>query len=196
MKLDKLASIHSGLKLVAVTGLLLMLNACASGDSTGWTKKASPWDRVRNEPAPAVKDAEPAAIELESVYTSEVMVEEPAIIEPMPVEVVEPVVAEVVADAQSAHIGNAIMQQPADYYTVQLMASVDLDRVYRFADQNQLSIKYIIPTQRDGVTWYVLLLDIYPDQAAAIAGKQEVEATLNTSPWVRRVGTLQKLVQP
>ena len=75
------------------------------------------------------------------------------------------------------------------------MPDQDLDRVYRFADENRLSIKYIVPTVRDGVTWYVLLLDVYPDLTSAKQGKAEVEATLSTQPWIRRVGALQKLVQ-
>jgi len=77
---------------------------------------------------------------------------------------------------------------------VQVMASVDIDRVYKFAERNQLSVRYVIPTLRDGVTWHVLLLDVYPDYNAAKAGVAEMEGLLPTQPWIRKIGSIQKLV--
>ena len=111
--------------------------------------------------------------------------------EPEPVEAAA--VAETESEAMTAE--DEIMNQPADYYTVQLFASVDIDRLYRFAEQIQLSVRYAIPTVRDGVTWYVLLLDIYPDFTSAKAGMAEVAGTLSTKPWIRSLGSLQKLMQ-
>ena len=98
-------------------------------------------------------------------------------------------------EASISVIGGGILELPATYYTVQLMASVDIDRVYRFADENQLSIKYVVPTNRDGMTWYVLLLDVYPDRESAVIGKNEVASILRTEPWIRNVGSIQQLIQ-
>ena len=111
----------------------------------------------------------------------------------------EPVVEEapVAAEPASSAMGaeQEIMNQPANYYTLQLMASVDIDRVYKFAEQNQLSVRYVVPTMRDGVTWHVLLLDIYPDLASAKLARDEMSGVLKTSPWIRTLGSIQKLMQ-
>ncbi len=185
-------------KLLSMAGLAAVLTACSSEPSP-WTKADSPWDQRRNAAEAPAADSykadlemgDPAPVELsyqaESVdsFAPEVaMVEEPAPME------VEPVVAE-----QPMMADGSLMDVPAGYYTVQLMASVDLDRVYRFADQNQLSTKYVVPTLRDGVTWHVLLLDVYPDYASAVAGKDEIAGLLTTQPWIRKVSSVQKLMQ-
>ena len=188
-------SIRSSVVVLGVLGSLLMLSACSSGESTGWAKKASPWDHIRSSRENVEVNDQVAPIELEqSQY--QYVAEEAPVTEPEPVVeaiVEEPVVEESPVDEPV--VAGGIQDVPANYYTVQLMASVDIDRVYRFADQNQLSIKYIVPTYRDGIVWHVLLLDVYPDRAAAVAGKNEVEETLRTQPWVRTVGSIQKLMQ-
>jgi len=86
------------------------------------------------------------------------------------------------------------MEQPTDYYTLQLIASVDIDRVMRFAEEEQISTQYIVATERDGVIWHVLLLDVYPDYSSALAARDEIASSLKNTPWVRRVGSVQKLV--
>ena len=190
----KLKQTQSLLKLLGLTGLVIALNACSSEPSP-WTKADSPWDqrRATDVEAPAADmykadlemTTEPAA-EVELSYQTE-SVESFA-----PAEAVmeEPVVEETVAVETGT-----LMDYPANYFTVQLMASVDVDRVYRFADQNQLSTQFVVPTVRDGMTWYVLLLDVYPDYASAVAGKDDIASLLNTQPWVRSVGSVQKLMQ-
>lgn len=110
--------------------------------------------------------------------------------EPMPME--EP--AEPAVPAAPMSVEAEVMSMPADYYAVQVFASVDLDRVYKFAEQNQLSVRYILPTVRDGITWHILLLDVYPDLTSARAGLAEVDGTLSTKPWIRKLGSVQKLM--
>ena len=188
-------SIQSSLVVFGLLGSLLMLSACSSGESTGWTKKASPWDHIRSPKENSGSYEQTAPIEVAS-DESQYAAEEVPVVEPEPVvEVIaeEPAIEEY--PVEEPVVAGGILDVPADYYTVQLMASVDIDRVYRFADQNQLSIQYIVPTYRDGVVWHVLLLDVYPDRASAKAGKNEVEATLRTQPWIRSVGSIQKLMQ-
>lgn len=171
---------------------VLTLSACSSNESTGWTKKASPWDHIRSSESVAEAEESAAFIEPETAQERNVtedsiaveMESSPEVFSDNGVE--EPIVAPL--------IGGGILEFPATHYTVQLIASTDIDRVYKFADQNQLSIKYIVPTTRDGLIWHVLLLDIYPDRESAVLGKNEVEATLRTQPWIRSVGSIQKLM--
>ncbi len=188
----------SFIKMLGLTGTMIMLSACAS-DPAPWTKKDSPWDSRRNAEveAPAA-DAYKSDLGMPGETTSEVDLSyqagnvesfaPEAAMEPAPVEVEEPVVAE-----EPVATGG-IMDYPANYYTVQLMASVDLDRVYRFAEQSNVSTQYVVATVRDGVTWHVLLLDVYPDYSSAVAAKDEIAPSLTTQPWVRSVGSIQKIM--
>lgn len=179
------------LKLLGLAGLLISLSACSS-DPSPWTKDSSPWDQRKDASteAPAAEDYKSdlempveSPAETEINYEPEVVAEPEVMAEPEPV-----------AEATPA-AGSSIMDFPGNYYTVQLMASVDIDRVYRFAEQNQITAEYVVPTVRDGVTWHVLLLGVYPDYAGAVAAKDEVSGSLATQPWVRKVGGVQKLVQ-
>ena len=191
--------------LLATAGVLALLGGCASEPSP-W-KQSSPWDQRKESQvaAPAADqykqdlaalDQGAASSEVELSYSTESVESQmpEAAVEPEPEEAVAAAVVEE-PQAESMTAEDEILNQPADYYTVQVFASVDIDRLYRFAEQNQLSVRYAIPTVRDGVTWYVLLLDVYPDYAAAKAGMAEVEGTLSTKPWIRSLGSLQKLMQ-
>lgn len=191
----KLKQTQSLLKLLGLTGLVIALNACSSEPSP-WTKTDSPWDqrRATDVEAPAA-DMYKADLEMASEPAAEVelsyQAESVESFAPAEAVMEEPVVVE---EAVAVETGT-LMDYPANYFTVQLMASVDVDRVYRFADQNQLSTQYVVPTIRDDMTWYVLLLDVYPDYASAVAGKDDIASLLNTQPWVRSVGSVQKLMQ-
>ena len=179
-------SIQSLARLFGFIVALLALSACSSSESTTWTKKASPWDHIRNSESTS-------EVETQAEFAEAVSTQESSAVEDSAVAELESVSEEVVESVASSVI-DGILDVPASYYTVQLIASVDIDRVYKFADQNQLSIKYIVPTNRDGLTWYVLLLDVYPDRESAVIGKNEVESTLRTQPWVRSVGSIQQLM--
>ncbi|VAW58428.1 hypothetical protein MNBD_GAMMA11-153 [hydrothermal vent metagenome] len=203
------SGIRSGLLAGAI---LAALGGCAEEPSP-WTKSSSPWERnERQAKAPAAESykadlemsEEPAtASEVELSYQAEpvesfVPEAEDEVVsaqaEPEPVAYdPEPEVSS--GEAVASGTGLSILDQPANYYTVQLMASVDIDRVHRFAEENQISTEFIVATQRDGVTWHVLLLGIYEDYSAASASKSEVAPLLKTEPWIRRVGSVQKLMQ-
>lgn len=98
------------------------------------------------------------------------------------------------ADEVSASVEEKIMAAPLSSYTVQVFASVDIDRVYKFAEQNQISVQYIVPTARDDIIWYVLFLDIYADIDSAKAALKEIAASVKTQPWIRNIGSVQKLI--
>ncbi len=184
------------MKLGTALSVAMLVSACSNSDTT--YKGGSPWDQHRNQgemaqaPAADVYTQELAAVdagasEVELNYQTE------------PVEAVLPEAIEEVqpemAEPETVSVEDEILRQPASYYTVQVMASVDVDRVYKFAEQHQLSVRYIVPTVRDGVTWHVLLLDIYPTLADAKAALQEASYTLPTKPWIRSLGSVQKLMQ-
>jgi len=194
-----------------LAGVLLALAGCAEEPSP-WTKSSSPWERSQSEAqAPAAEsykadlemqeEPEPEATdEVELSYQAEPVESFVPEAEPEPESVdvaavdVEP---EESYEQTAAPVsgGSSLMDQPASYYTVQLMASVDIDRVYRFAQENQISTEFVVPTHRGGVIWHVLLLGIYEDYAAASVGKEEVAPLLKTEPWIRSVGSVQKLMR-
>lgn len=174
-------------KLIISLGLVMLMAMFAgcSGKPSPWTKKESPWGQSGKSlggEAPAAEEYKDdlAAPADDMIYGDPV---DPYASEPAPMGMVD-----------QAPADGDIMSLPSNYYAVQVMASVDIDRVYKFAERNQLSVRYVIPTLRDGVTWHVLLLDVYPDFAAAKAGAAEMEGLLPTKPWIRKVGSIQKLV--
>ncbi len=190
--------------LSGMCGVAFVLSGCSANEPSQWTKSSSPWDKPKTSQPVDAPAAETYKADLEmpvepmSSTTSDVELsyqteqvesfapQEPAVatepeLEPMEME-------------EPASTGASIMDQPANFYTMQLMASVDIDRVMKFAEQNQISTQYIVATERDGVIWHVLLLDIYPDYSSAAAARDEIAPSLKSAPWIRSVGSVQKLV--
>jgi len=196
VKIKRITPIY---KLLGLVGVVITLNACSS-DPAPWTKAESPWDQRRSPEAEApAADAYKADLEMPAAAASEVELsyEADAVESFTPEAVAEPEPLEAAAlaiDETNAEAGS-IMEQPANYYTIQLMASVDIDRVIRFASENQISSQYVVATERDGVVWHVLLLDIYPDYSSAVAARDEIAPSLRNAPWIRSVGSVQKLVR-
>lgn len=184
------------MRLLIVTGMAIIFSACSStGEKSAWGEKTvSPWAtggtiKSGRDAYEESQASEQGAISDQLAYDPYAPAPEPVVeAEPMPVEEA-PVVAEDMGAEQE------IMGLPANYYTVQLIASVDIDRVYKFAEKNQLSVRYVVPTVRDGVTWHVLLLDVYPDLSSAKMARDDIAGRLTTKPWVRTIGSVQKLMQ-
>lgn len=189
--------------LAGVFGVLLSLTGCSSNEPAQWTKSSSPWEKPKSNQVAAAPAAETYKADLEmpmepvSNTSSDVELSyqteavESFAPEAEPALETEPELEPVAAVASAE---GSIMDQPADYYTMQLMASVDLDRVMKFAEQNQLSTQYVVATERDGVIWHVLLLDVYSDYSSAVAARDEIAPSLKNAPWIRKVGSVQKLV--
>ncbi|MCW9003878.1 MAG: hypothetical protein OQK70_01350 [Gammaproteobacteria bacterium] len=189
-------------KLLGVACIAVILSACSSTpEKSEWGEKtASPWATGGSIKSGRDAYEESLATDQADAVAGDQLAYDPyAPASAEPVQAMEPVVEEapVAAEPAPAAMGaeQEIMNQPANYYTLQLMASVDIDRVYKFAEQNQLSVRYVVPTMRDGVTWHVLLLDIYPDLASAKLARDEMSGVLKTSPWIRTLGSIQKLMQ-
>ncbi|MCW8933679.1 MAG: hypothetical protein OQK98_03050 [Gammaproteobacteria bacterium] len=187
-------------KLLGLVGVVVTLNACSS-DPAPWTKSESPWDQRRGTEAEApAADAYKADLEMPADSASEVELSyEAAAVESFTPEAAiesEPLEgAAVVAVEDSTLEAGSIMDYPANYYTMQLMASVDIDRVIRFAEENQISTQYMVATERDGVVWHVLLLDVYPDYSSAVVARDEIAPSLKNAPWIRKVGSVQKIAR-
>lgn len=192
---------------ILALSVLTLVAGCesASESSSPWVKGDSPWGKrtaavTENVEAPAgdaykeelanIDAATTGGVEMgyQAEKVDSMMPVEPVAVEPV-VEEVAPMVSEVESDA-----GSDIRSAPANYYTVQVIASVDENSIYKFAKKHQLSTRYVVPTVRDGKTWHVLLLDIYPDKAAAKTALDEAIATLPTKPWLRTVGSVQQLM--
>ena len=202
---------YAGITVLALS-VVIGLGACSSKPSP-WSQQSSPWDNKAAEEvvqtegqSPLVEDAS----QVESVYAEPIepvaQVEEVAMDEPVAVEseyVAEPevlaepeVVAEVEPEPEAvmavATVGD-INSQPADYYAVQVCASSSMENLAAFAKNNNLSDQWTAETSVNGKTWFVLLQGIYPTKGEAKAAIVDVES-LETSPWVRSVGSLQAVI--
>lgn len=194
--------------------LVTLLAACepASESSSPWVKSESPWGKrtaavTETAEAPAadtykedlanIDTGATAGVEMgyqaekvESVVPAEAVVEEPA----APVVAARKPASVVAAETVSADTGGDFKNVPASYFTVQVIASNDENYVYSFAKKQRLSTQYVIPTMRNGKTWYVLLLDVYADKAAAKAALDDAATSLPNKPWMRTVGSVQALM--
>ena len=172
-----------------IVSMTLTATACSGSVPR---KSGSLWDQRRD----ALKAKRPVASE----YRQELAVLDKSINDAelrYQAEQVEGFTAEatgVQANQRKADIEKQILTMPSTYYTVQLLASADIDRVYKFAEKNQLPAKYILPTVRDKATLYILLLDVYKDYSAASMAKENISAALVTEPWVRSIASVQEMI--
>lgn len=114
-----------------------------------------------------------------------------AAINPAPEPVPEP---EPAVDAHRSEAERLVLAQPAGFYAVQVFADPSEARLKRFAQTHELSERLHLRTERDGRTWHVLLLDVYPNMAEARAGLQQVAGRLPNQPWIRQLGGLQAII--
>ncbi|MDH5425681.1 MAG: SPOR domain-containing protein [Gammaproteobacteria bacterium] len=83
-----------------------------------------------------------------------------------------------------------ISSAPLDYFTVQLVASSTANGLNAFAAENGLSNELTAQVTVNNKVWNVLLLGIYPTLEEAKAARDGIKSQLNTSPWVRTIGSL------
>lgn len=114
----------------------------------------------------------------------------PAAYEPAPV---APPAAEPVDDHRN-EAERFVLAQPAASYAVQVFADPSEERLRRFARTHSLPERLHVRTERDGRTWHVLLLDVYPTIEGARAGLAQV-AGLPNQPWIRQLGGLQAIIR-
>ena len=89
--------------------------------------------------------------------------------------------------------GQHIREQPKEYYTVQVLALGEKEKLNKFARDRNLDSALIAHTVSQGSEWYVLLLGIYPNFALAKkAHKDWIKANpKHTGAWIRELGPLQ-----
>jgi septal ring-binding cell division protein DamX len=201
-----MSDIHFKLHL-ALAVCLLNLAACATDSSTSssMNQRESLWAQRRGTQAaaPAADQYKQELAAVDTGATSPVdMGYQPGQVESSlpadPMLTPDPVPAAAVTEPEVASaepaVASDIRNMPADYYTVQVMASDNVDRIYKFAAKHKLSVRYVVPTVRDGVTWHVLLLDVYPTIVEAKAALADVSPALNTKPWIRKLGSVQSIM--
>ena len=93
----------------------------------------------------------------------------------------------------SATGSEEILSLPGDYFTVQLMAMKNEQKVLEYASDNGIENPLYVRILSQDVNWYVLLLGTYPDQSTADDAKNDWEETrvLEVEPWTRRLSPLQ-----
>ena len=90
-----------------------------------------------------------------------------------------------------------ILSLPGDYFTVQLMAMKNEQKVLDYASDNGIENPLYVRILSQDVNWYVLLLGTYADQSAANDAKTDWAETrvLDVEPWTRRLSPLQDAIR-
>ncbi|MDH5391678.1 MAG: SPOR domain-containing protein [Gammaproteobacteria bacterium] len=86
---------------------------------------------------------------------------------------------------------SSIMEIPADYYAVQVVATSSMQNLNNFAQKHHLSNNLSTQIEVQGKTWNILLSGAYPTRKEARAAIADFRGKLSTSPWIRPVKTLQ-----
>ena len=97
----------------------------------------------------------------------------------------------------SATGSEEILSLPGDYFTVQLMAMKNEQKVLEYATENGIENPLYVHILSQDINWYVLLLGTYVDQSAANDAKADWEETraLEVKPWTRRLSPLQDAIR-
>ena len=168
--------ITSSAKPLLLLVLFGILAACSSKPSP-WADKSSPWEDGFSD---EVVDANQPD-----------MIEDPG----GPVGVAGMDDAAMVESTMNAQpeMGD-LRSVPANYFTVQVCASSSMENLRFFARQHNLSDQWTARTNVNGRYWYVLLLGVYPTRGEAVSALAGVRNRLDTTPWVRSMGSLQAVL--
>ena len=86
-----------------------------------------------------------------------------------------------------------LIELPADFYTVQLLAVEEKDQLEKYVMNADLRGLSAARVEKDGALFYVLLLGIYPDEeSATLAADAMPDQIGHLTPWVRELGSLQE----
>lgn len=112
--------------------------------------------------------------------------------EPVADSMQEPAMMDAPADAMGeSSAASSISAAPANHYTVQVVAASSMDKLTAFANTHNFSTDLTAQTTVNGRTWYVLLAGTYATLSEAKDALASIQYKVNTSPWIRRVGSLQ-----
>ena len=160
-------------KSLLLLSVLGILTACSSKPSP-WAEKSSPWAEEQNqqETTDDVVDAMDGPVGMAGMDDA-----------PM-------VESGMTAPPSTGDLGSL----PTNYFTVQLCASSSMENLRFFARQHGLSDQWTARTNVNGRTWYVLLLGVYPTRGEAASALAGVRSRLDTTPWIRSLGSLQSVL--
>lgn len=83
-----------------------------------------------------------------------------------------------------------LQRQPADYYTLQLLASHQRDNLRAFIRRHNLGDNSaIFESRHNGQPWYAVAYGSFPDRAAAQQAAGDLPDGIE--PWIRRIGDIQ-----
>lgn len=177
---------------VAFTNIIILGLASCSSSPAPWAQADdSPWGSKRANEAQdlpsdeAISDTSFNDPVLLADPEPEFNMQEPEAA-PAP-EVIIPVVVEELTPEQE------IMAMSPSQYAVQVYAGNTKDSVDQFKAKTNLNELTTVKTQRAGSIYYVLV-DIHPDRATANAAAKTIEARTGTTPWIRSIAGLQKVI--
>ncbi|MDY6978620.1 MAG: SPOR domain-containing protein [Pseudomonadota bacterium] len=83
-----------------------------------------------------------------------------------------------------------LQRQPADHYTLQLLAAQQRDNLQAFIERHQLGENSaIFESRRNGRPWYAVAYGSFPDRDAARQAAGDLPEGIE--PWIRRIGDIQ-----
>ncbi len=86
----------------------------------------------------------------------------------------------------------SIMEYPADYYAVQLIAAHNQGAIDYFLQQHPHLNTQQLSSNRNNQRWLSLIVGVYPSLQAANQAIADITPPLVNKPWVRRLGPLQR----
>jgi septal ring-binding cell division protein DamX len=88
-----------------------------------------------------------------------------------------------------------LIDLPADFYAVQILAMTSRQALEDYADEHDLPSMAAARVARNGELYYVLLLGVYRDKPTAEeAAAQLPERIMSQNPWVRSMKSLQEAI--
>ncbi len=91
-----------------------------------------------------------------------------------------------------------LLQQPADYYSLQLLGSRQKAPLLKYIERNQLDPGRCAYYQGNfqGKAWYVLVYGLFADRQAALTARRELPARVQKEkPWPRSLASIQSAVR-
>jgi len=156
------------------------------------------WDCVSTPQPEKVATVIPAPQKSQTLPVNEPVVHEPEeIASQVPPQIDLPEVIDAAPPSNSEDGATSIIGQPGDFFTVQLIATQEENRVLEYARRNGLETPLYARIESQDSDWYVLLLGIYPDLSGAENARDEFEGTrtLKVRPWIRKLAPLQDAIK-
>lgn len=96
-----------------------------------------------------------------------------------------------------ASSSEAILNQPGDFFAVQLIALAQETKVLEYAAMNGITDPLYVSMQSQDSHWYALLLGTYPDRRGAEKAKSDWQDNhdAKVQPWVRKLAPLQDAIR-